>query len=155
MKAYILAIAGTVLLSAVVTIISPGGKMGKFIKGACKLLILVVLLAPVGTWIKQRSFPFTSKEIETDAAYLQTCAELLSEKDEKEITSFLKTEFGVAARVAVVRAADGVFAREKVTAEIYEFGIIGEDEHIDTLSRIKEALETRYGCEAIIGERTS
>ena len=152
MKTYILAIAGTVLLSAVVTIIAPSGKMGKFIKGACKLMILVVLLAPVGSWIKEKTFPFPSSEIKTDGAYLQTCADLLSERDEKEIVDYLATEFGVAARVAVVRATDGVFAREKVSAEIYDFGIIGQDEHIDTLSRIKNALETRYGCEAIIGE---
>ena len=47
MKAYILSIAGAVLLSAVITIISPSGKMGKFIKGTSKLLILVIMLAPV------------------------------------------------------------------------------------------------------------
>ena len=155
MKTYILAIAGTVLLSAVVTIIAPSGKMGKFINGSCKLLILVALLAPIGSWIAERSFPFQSREIETDSAYLQTCAELLSQRDEQEIKSYLEGEFGVLAHVDVVRASSGTFQREKVRAEIYDFGIIGRDEHIDTLSRIKGALEARYGCEAIIGEGTA
>ena len=43
MKAYILSIAGVVLLAAVITIIAPGGKMGKFLKGAVKLVILFVM----------------------------------------------------------------------------------------------------------------
>ena len=38
MKAYILSIAGVVLLSAVITIIAPSGKMGKFLRGAVKLV---------------------------------------------------------------------------------------------------------------------
>ena len=44
MKAYVLSIAGIVLVIAAVTIISPSGKMGKFIKGAGRLFILAVMV---------------------------------------------------------------------------------------------------------------
>ena len=54
MKAYVLSIAGIVLVIAAVTIISPSGKMGKFIKGAGRLFILAVMVAPFATFFGEK-----------------------------------------------------------------------------------------------------
>ncbi|MDE6059394.1 MAG: stage III sporulation protein AF [Clostridia bacterium] len=146
MKEYVLAIAGVVLLSAVVSIIAPSGKMGKFIKGAMRLAILVVLISPFAKWIGGGELSFSTAKIGEDGAYLSFCAERLSEEDEKEIESFLKDEFDVGAEVQVKRKTDAKFSYQKISVKIFDFGIIGQDEHIDTMSRIQETLQAKYGC---------
>ena len=98
MKAYILSIAGAVLLSAVITIISPSGKMGKFIKGTSKLLILVIMLAPVISVFSGKSISLESGTVGTDTGYLESCAKILEERDEESIRVYLLEEFACRAR---------------------------------------------------------
>ncbi len=146
MKTYILAIAGIVLLSAVVSVIAPSGKMGKFIKGAMRLAILVVLISPFANWIGGKQLSIPTASVGEDSNYLQYCAKRLSEEDEKAIEKFLQQEFSVIAEVEVTRTPDSNFKREKISAKISDFGIIGQDEHIDMIHRIQETLQTKYGC---------
>lgn len=148
MKAYILSIAGVVLLSAVITVISPGGKMGKFLRGAVKLLILVVMLSPFVSWLGGNHYTFSSGNVLTDETYLERCAEILAEGDERGIGDYLAEEFSVAAEVTVSRNAESGFSRKKITVKITDFGIIGQDKHIDMMRRIEDALEKKYGCPA-------
>lgn len=146
MKAYVLAIAGAVLLSAVVTMIAPVGKMGKFIKGTTKLLILVVMLSPLVSWVGSRSFTFRSAKIQTDQQYIDGCVSMLQARDEEEISAFLNTEFGVTAVVQTEREESGTFSLKKITVNITDFGIYGQDVHINMISEIQGALEEKYGC---------
>lgn len=147
MKGYILSLAGIVLLSAVITVILPSGKMGKFIKGAMKLFTLVVLVSPfVKDWDK--SIPlYTEKSINMDEEYLSSCATTLAEEDERAIREALVQSFSVEAEVEVERKAEAKFPLEKISVKITDFGIIGQDEHIYILSRIEEELSKKYGCE--------
>ncbi len=146
MKAYILAIAGAVLITAVISVISPNGKIGKFIKGAMKLLVLVVLISPFTNWFGGGKFQFSEKEIGTDQAYLEHCAALLSEEDEKRIAKNLEEEYSVTADIKVTRNPTENFSFQKITVKILDYGIIGQDEHINILIRIREALQKKYGC---------
>ena len=69
MKAYILAIAGAVLLSAVVAVIAPSGKMGKFVRGITKLFILLVMLSPLVSFLlKGATFDFGTDALAEDTA---------------------------------------------------------------------------------------
>ena len=78
MRAYILSIAGIVLISAVVSMIAPSGKMGKFIRGTTKLLILLVMLGPIISWVEgKRELSLSSSNIRTDEAYLERCISLM------------------------------------------------------------------------------
>lgn len=148
MKEYVLAIAGVVLLSAVISIIAPNGKMGKFIKGAMRLAILVVLVSPFASWLGGKKISIPTASIGEDTAYLEYCAGRLSERDEEEIRAYLQEEFCVTAEAEVTRGADSTFSYKKISVKISDFGILGQDERIDIMSRIKEALQTKYGCEA-------
>ena len=149
MKAYILSIAGVVLLSAVATIIAPSGKMGKFVKGMTKLMTLLVILSPLVSWVSGRkTFTIETSSIQADSAYLTRCAELLERQDEEEIVLWLEDEFSVTATAEVSRAAAVGFAREKIVVKILDFGIIGQDGHINTVSRVRSGLEAKYGCSA-------
>lgn len=148
MKAYILSIAGVVLLSAVITIIAPGGKMGKFLRGAVKLVILFVMVSPIAVFFTEGEFSFGTVSVTMDDEYLGYCAEQFAAEDEASIAEYLYEEYGVRADVDVTRLADESFSYEKISVEITDFGIIGQDEHIHMIDEIENALETRYGCRA-------
>ena len=151
MRAYVLSIAGIVLVIAAISIISPSGKMGKFIKGTSRLFILVVMVAPfAGFLTEKRETFFYPDEIAVDSSYLSHCAELLSEEDAKEISAYLVKEFSVTAQVKVVRSESAPFPREKIEAKIIDFGINGQGGHIDNAENVREALEERYGCKAVV-----
>lgn len=149
MKAYILGIAGAVLLSAVVSVIAPNGKMGKFVKGGMKLVVLIVLVSPFVTFFMKGEFPMGTegKSISVDTAYLETCGNLLRENDERTIVALLKEEYGVGAEVVVEYAEKNFAVRKKISVKIKDFGIYTEDEHIDIMKKITAALRERYGCE--------
>ncbi len=152
MKGYILSIAGIILISAVVTIVAPNGKMGKFVKGTVGLFILVVMISPLIGWM-QKDAPAVEGEtaIAEDESYLSKCAEMLAERDEEEIASSIAEQFGIRAEVEVRRAATAWFEREKITVKLDAEGINGEEERINIMTRIREALSVRYGCALEIG----
>lgn len=151
MKAYLLSIAGIILISAVISIVSPNGKMGKFVKGIARLAILVVMVSPLAAFVQNRNDAiFQGGVLRTDESYLAHCAELLVEKDEKEISVYLNERFSVVVEVNVFRGESNGFPRKKIEVKIIDYGIIGQGEHIDRAESVKKALEERYGCEAVV-----
>lgn len=148
MKTYILAIVGIVLVSAVITMIAPAGKMGKFLKGATKLAILFVLLLPVKSLLSDGSLTVSGGDMALDRDYLTHCARRLGEEDAAAIVISLEEEYGVTAAAKVERNADATFSYQKIVVRILDFGISGEDEHIYMIEKIESELESYYGCDA-------
>ncbi len=148
MKAYILSIAGVVILSAVVAIICPNGKMGTFVKGCTRLFVLVVMISPLVGWIRTGKPALETGELEEDPAYLAACAHLLEERDEAAIAAYLSDEFSLSAEVDATRAASAYFPLEKIKVKLDLSGINEEEARIYIMTRVKEALETQYGTEA-------
>lgn len=151
MRAYVLSIAGIVLVIAVIAIIAPSGKMGKFIKGAGRLFILVVMIAPFATFFTGKGGKyFESEDIAVDESYLARCVQMLTDEDEREIAAYLSEQFSVTAEVTVYRSERSGFPREKIQVKIMDFGINGQGGHIDKAEDVRAALEARYGCEAVV-----
>lgn len=148
MKTYILAIVGVVLLSAVITIIAPSGKMGKFLKGATKLAILFVMLLPLRSLLSGDALTVSGGDMALDQNYLEHCANELAEEDAASIVVHLEEEYGVTTAVRVDRNADATFSYEKIVVRISDFGISDEDEHIYMIEKIEAALEAYFGCDA-------
>ncbi len=146
MKAYILSIAGVVLIAAVVTVIAPNGKMGRFIKGTTRLFLLVIMIAPVIRWVGGGKPVFAERELPTDDAYLASCAQMLEKRDEAEIAAYLRDEFALTAQIDAERATSAYFPLQKISAILTLPGIIGEDERIHILTSVETALKERYGC---------
>ena len=147
MKTYILAIAGVILLSAVVTMIAPSGKMGKFVKGTMKLVILVVMISPAISWVKSGKLDLpASTSVRLDEGYLEACSARLEAADEEEIGAYIAEQFSVDCTVKVTRSDDAPFSREKILITVDAAGIIGTDEHIHIVTCIREAIEARYGA---------
>ncbi len=149
MKTYILNIVGIVLISAVVTIIAPSGKMGKFIKGTTRLFLLIVLISPIINWVRTESPSFeSSSTIQINENYLLQCADVLQSRDEEEIEAYIEKEFCVSSKVDVKRQISALFPIEQITINLSDEGINETEERIYMINRIKEAVETRYGCKA-------
>lgn len=145
MKAYILSVAGVILISAIISILVPSGKMGKFIKGMTKLFILAVLISPFVSWLKGGDFLFSSKDVGSDEKYLRNYVAMLTDEDEAAIEAALAEEYGIGTEVAVSRSFDD-FSYEKIKVVVLDFGINGDESHIDILSNVKTRLTSRFGC---------
>lgn len=151
MKAYVLSVAGIILIIAALSIISPSGKMGNFVKGMGKLFIIVVMTAPfVSLFTKKDESLFVSEQIQTDSDYLTHCAELLCEEDERDIEAYLSEAFSLKAEVEVFRKKDNGFPREKIEVKINDFGIFGQGGNINKTEDVQRVLEERYGCTAVV-----
>ena len=145
MKAYVLSIVGAVLISAVITIIAPSGKMGRFVKGGMKLFTLVVLVAPFVNWFQSGKLSLSASALGEDDGYFAACAEMLEARDEEEIVATIGEKFGVEATAEVSRRADATFERKKIIVKISDFGISGQGEHKDILDRVQAFLNEQYG----------
>lgn len=146
MRGYILCIAGVVLLSAVLSVIAPSGKMGKFIKGMTKLAVVAVLVAPFLSFARGEGFTFESKQLFEDDSYLRSCMELLEEDDERAVKRLLQEKFGIEAEVNAERAED--LSLKKISVKVTDSGIYGQDKHIDMIADVEKLLCETYGCEA-------
>ncbi len=146
MKGYILSIAGVILISAVIAIIAPGGKMGKFVKSMTRLFIFVVLITPFVRFVKDPNTALPSAEIALDEGYFKTYTAMLSRSEEEEIEAMLAEEYGISAEVTVARSQEDL-SYKKIAVVVTDFGINGEEGHIDILSAVKERLSARYNCD--------
>ncbi len=148
MKAYILSIAGVILIASVVTVIAPGGKMGQFVKGTVRLFLLTVMIAPLLTLAKGDLPEAVPSQYAEDGGYLSACAELLETRDEEAVSAYISENYGLSAQVASSRKHTANFDLEKIFVSLSFPGIIGGDERINIMTRIREDLENLYGCAA-------
>lgn len=147
MTRYILAIVGVVLVSAIITIIAPGGKMGRFLKGATKLATLVVMLSPLANLTSGEGLTFSVTQLQTDEGYLAHCAGELAQKDADAIAIWIDETYGVTASAQVERSTDATFSYQKIAVVIIDFGIYEQEERIYISEQIQSVLQSRYGCE--------
>lgn len=144
MNSYILAIAGIVLISALVAVIAPRGKMGDFLKGSTRLLLLIVMVSPLfgldGTAVPEGKDGYLP-----DESYLAGIAERLGTRDEEELEALIRSELGISAEVDVKREISAYFPLVKITVRTGNEGINGEEERIHIVTRIKELLAPYCG----------
>lgn len=146
MKEYILAVAGAVLLSAALAIVAPSGKMGKFVKGMTKLVLLVVLLTPFFGIAEGKPIVFDSAPIGEDEAFLTACDKMAERDAEEGIEAMLFRTYNIGCEATAKRGKERRF--EKISVKITDFGIYGQDRHIDMIADVKKLLEEAFGCEA-------
>lgn len=148
MQAYLLSVAGAVLLSAVVSILVPEGRLGPVIRGVTKLVTLLLLVSPVISLLRGASFSVEETAFEEDSDFLSYCAKQVEERDEHSVESWLLEEYGISAVADVDLAVDGSYSAKYVTVTVSDFGIYEGEAHIDISLQIESALSERFGCEA-------
>ncbi|MGN0822256.1 MAG: hypothetical protein ACI4NG_00630 [Candidatus Gallimonas sp.] len=148
MKAYVLSIAGVVLLSAVVTIVSPGGGTGKFLRGIVKLACVAVLVAPFARFFAVGETElFRSTAAEEDGAYFLRCSSFAEEWEAEKIEAYLSERFSVVAEAEAECSEQSPFFVKRLVVRVKDFGINPSGEHINIIREIESALRGAYGCE--------
>lgn len=148
MKEYILAVCGSVVISALITLLLPEGKMGKFIGGILKLFCLLVMLMPLFQMFeKYRPWDGeveTSGEYEPDENFLMQAFKLQAEMREREIEEEIAKEFSVDVDAELLwEYADYACNVTEIKIKIEDFGIYEENEHIFVIQQIEKYLLER------------
>ncbi len=148
MKEYILAVCGSVVISALITLLLPEGKMGKFIGGILKLFCLLVMLMPLFQMFeKYRPWDGeieTSGEYEPDENFLMQAFKLQAETREREIEEEIAKEFSVEVDAELLwEYADYACNVTEIKIKIEDFGIYEENEHIFVIQQIEKYLLER------------
>lgn len=148
MKEYILAVCGSVVISALITLLLPEGKMGKFIGGILKLFCLLVMLMPLFQMF-EKYHPWdgeieTSGEYEPDENFLMQAFKLQAETREREIEEEIAKEFSVEVDAELLwEYADYACNVTEIKIKIEDFGIYEENEHIFVIQQIEKYLLER------------
>lgn len=142
MKAYVLSVAGTAILTAVIGLIAPGKKYAKTVEGVLKLCMLLALVTPVMQLFRGNTTNF----FQSDGIYTQDVA-YINNSYKKAFENYLKEKFDVTATAEVETDEELRFKNIKVY--ISDFGMNEKDEHINIMTLIEESLEKLSGCENV------
>ena len=156
MKAYILAVCGAALISALVTVLLPEGKTGKFINGILKLFCLLVMLVPLLALFTggEGALPSLSGQgtMEYDDAFIEKMFARRAEAEAASLESYIDEEFSVTADVRVGwENVEYEYTVSEVLVTVEDFGIYADGEHIFIIEQIAEDLSGTYkGAEVTV-----
>ena len=138
MQGYILGVCGAAILSALITILLPEGRTGKFVTGILRLFCLLVLLLPLFSLAESFSFTLNGK-LEPDREFLEYMCEERAREEEQDFEALALEKLD--AEVDVTLTAEVVeweYVVSKVTIKIIKTGMNGEDGHIFIIERLGE-----------------
>lgn len=155
LSAWILSIAGVVLLSVLVELILPAGSMNKYIKGIFAFIIMFVILSPIPKLLNQNidiSSWFDSQTIKVDEDYLQQLNYdkmiKLQSDIESEISSYGYNNVNIYISSDIF---DNTFSVKSVTVDLTELVITENAEHINIV-KIKQHITEIIKSHINIGE---
>lgn len=107
MNGYLLGVIGTVMLSALLTAITPEGKSSGVIKGVCKLVCVLAIVAPVLKFFQKggkdekilETF-FSQSGIDTDEDVIKYYSELKVSLSETSLEEEIFKKFGVESEIS-------------------------------------------------------
>ena len=159
MEAYILSVSGAVLVSAVAVMLLPEGKTGKFIGGILKLFCLLVILLPIpkmlGKYLGQDAeIPSLSEEGELDEDFIDYMFDRRAEEEAKLLEKQITDKFDIVVNIQIKwEYAEYAYNVTKIMVKIENFGIYGDDEHINVIEQVKEYVAESYqGTEVEVNE---
>ncbi len=149
MEKYVLAVCGAVILSALVTILLPEGKIGKFVNGMLKVFCVFVMLVPLYNLFADFSLPAageSSSEIELDGQFIDAVYSARAEQQAKALEETLAEEQGVQIAAEISwKCVEYAYEIEQVRVKIEDFGIYGEDEHIFVIEQVESRITELVG----------
>ena len=143
MQAYIWAVCGAVIISALAAILLPEGKIGKCINGILKLFCLAVMIAPLFALVEQfignpPQGGGESAEAELDDDFIEYMFARRAEEEAKALDELLEEEFKIAVSTEILwDYAEYAYNVTEVSIKIENFGMYGNDEHIIIIGRVE------------------
>lgn len=164
MSAYLLAIIGTVLFSALFTAILPDGKTSGLIKSIFRLVCVLAIIAPVlyflssGEWImvnEEKKETFLGEEvIQANNQYIQYYSEMRICEAESAIEEEIFNKYGLKTNILLTweletSVVDNRYEMERI--KITKICVItNKEEDEKTLKELWEYLKDNYCSEVII-----
>ncbi len=145
LSVYLLSIAGVVLLTVLIDLILPDGKMAKYVKSVMAIVVVAVIVSPVAK-LTTADFDFgnvfSSTSYQVDQAILDNITSLSKEEYERDLEkSLAKLGYEDVHISLVVENKDGAQIIKYIYVDLCDFGISENFEHIDYYTEIKESLK--------------
>lgn len=149
MTAYILAVCGASLIAALVAILLPEGRTGKFVNGILKLFCLLVMLVPLLFLFSEQDWSISSdggsEEMELDDGFIDYMFSRRAEEEEAAIEALVLEEFSVQADAQVLwESVEYAYTVTKIGITVEEGGISGDDGHIFIIEKIAARISDLY-----------
>ena len=154
MNTYLLGVIGTVLFSAVLTLITPDGKTGGIVKASARLACLVAIISPVLIFFQSgrlSDLNFTNSIIEMDESFIEYCSKINVEQTEKELEKCIEEEFGLPCEVSLLWQS---VCETEDKYQIFKVKIIKVEIYATMESAqavaVKDFVEKKFSCETEI-----
>ncbi len=150
MRAYILGVCGAVIISALLFLLLPGGKLGKFIGGILKLFCVAVMLMPIPQLLRDFNLAADGEmkegSVALDEEFISEMFGRQAEAQEEEIAAIFARDPGIGTQVEIGWQEDDYAYRvTEVSVQIEDFGIYGDDQHIFVIEQVKGRLNEMFG----------
>lgn len=151
MRAYLFAVAGTVIISAIVTAIAPEGKLSATVKTAAKLVCLIVIAQPIARYFVsvkngETSEFFEKTVLSADDDFIKYCSKIKVAAAEQAVETEIYQTYALRAK------AQFSWKVSETTDEIEIFEVcltFGKEaaEQAETIQRIQRELGEKYGVD--------
>ena len=150
MQGYILAVCGAVILSALITILMPEGKIGKFINGILKLFCVAVMLLPLPSALQKIGAigmpEGTEASLPLDTEFIEAMFESRAREQQNKIQTELEEEYEITVDIQVLWERNAYeYVVPQVKVKIVDFGINGEDRHIFVIEQVRKRVSEWFG----------
>ena len=140
MKEYILAVCGAVVIAALISLLLPSGKTGRFIGGILKLFCLLVMLVPLFRMFGNFVLPDAEKPAAAygpDEEFVRYVCEQQAQARAEEVEKAVEEKFSVDVSVEVEwEYAEYSCNVTEISVKIEDFGIYGNEGHIYVIQQI-------------------
>lgn len=143
MKTYVLSVAGIVILSALISLFAPNGKLNHTIKGITRLACITVLVVPFTNLEQTFHLP---DEIQPQESYIHSCIQLAEEYETQFVVQRVYTKFKARCEAKIECKAQAPFSVKNVQVNVMHVGISDNSSHINILDEIYSWLKTTYSC---------
>ena len=155
MEGYILAVCGAVILSALVTILLPEGKTGKFINGMLRVFCVAVMLVPLYGMFEKFGAPSLpegrSEEVALDESFMERVFSEQALAQAEALETSLSEDPGISVSAEILwECVEYAYTVREVRIEIENFGIYGEDEHIFVIEQVRSRISELFGDPEVI-----
>ena len=141
MQAYIWAVCGAVIISALASILLPEGKTGKFINGILKLFCLSVMLTPLFAILAAGELPQGGN----GSGFIEYMFGRRPEADAEALDTAIESEFSIAVSAEILwDYAEYAYNVTDVNIKIENFGMYGDDEHILIIGRVESRAKEMF-----------
>ena len=147
MKSWIISISAVVIITAIISLIVPEGKIGKYIKSIFSLFIVFTIIKPL-FYIKNTEFKyediFDQNEIELQFSFIEFISEEKINEYENNCLIILENEGVSNGIVEIVYSHEdqSKIKIEFISVNLENSVIISDKSHIDIIKDIKKNIST-------------